>query len=224
MTDMANESKIPALRQVRAGQVNILFHWLGRLVAWCIGWRVQGPVPEFPKYVVVFAPHTSNWDLVLALMVSFVLRVKGNFLAKHTVFWPPLSWLLAFLGGISVDRRSSRSRVDQAVDAFQRYPRLVLAVAPEGTRKYTDHWKSGFYHIAVRAQVPIVLLFLDYNRRVGGNGMTIHPSGDAEADLAKIRAFFETVTPRKPENRGEVRFRDSDVASPTPPPDSPPAT
>ena len=204
--DAAKSEKVLPMDVYRRGRCSCFAYCVGRLFCWFFGWRVQGPVPEFPKFVVIFAPHTSNWDLPVMLAVSFVLRVKGHWLAKDAIFWGPCGWFFRGLGGIPVDRSSRAKTVDQAVQAFEQNESMVLAMAPGGTRAYRDHWKSGFYRIALQAKVPIVLSFADYDRRVAGNGGTLWPTGDVEADLAQIQAFYDTVEPRHPEWRSLIRF------------------
>lgn len=198
------------LSEVRCGQAHPLLHWLGRFVFWLTGWKAQGPVPPYPKYVAIFGPHTSYWDLPVSMMMTFVLGIAGNWMGKHTVFFWPLGWVLRRVGGIPIERSSHYDTVQQVVDIFNRRERLILALAPEATTHKTSYWKSGFYHIALRANVPVVLGFFDYKRKVCGNGGTIYLTGDVEADLAKIRDFYATVTPRFPEKRSEVRFREQD--------------
>ena len=173
-----------------------------------MGWRVEGTPPTTPKYVVIVAPHTSNWDFPIALFISWYYRMKGAWFGKHEIFtWPLLGWFFRLHGGIPVDRRCSHGFVEQAVRVFQEREQLVLALAPEGTRAKCACWKSGFYHIALKAGVPIALGYLDFQRKCGGFGPLYYPTGDPETDLANIRAFFDTVTPRHPAQRSEVVFR-----------------
>ena len=130
----------------RIGRVNVILYWIGRLYCRIMGWRIQGPPPEYPKYVAAFAPHTSNWDAPMGIAMSFVLRIRGNFLVKDSVFaWPIIGWIMGILGAIGVDRSQRHNYVDQAAQAFKDNDRIIIALAPEATRTRTDFWKSGFY-------------------------------------------------------------------------------
>ncbi len=192
-------------------RVNPLAHWIGRILLPLLGWKTEGKVPDLPQFVCVVAWHTSNWDFLYGLLGSWVFGVHTSFLGKDSLFRGPFGWLFRALGGIPVDRSRHHNLVGAAVDAFRRSPHLIYVVAPEGTRRKTDSWKSGFYHIAREAHVPIVLAHLDYGRRVCGFGPVIEPTGNTEADLAKVRAFYAAVVPKHPELKGEVRFKESDT-------------
>jgi 1-acyl-sn-glycerol-3-phosphate acyltransferase len=162
------------------------------------GWQLSGKIPTARRYVMIAAPHTSNWDLPMTLAVVFAFRLKVSFLAKHTLFTPPLGIFLRWLGGIAVDRSKTNNLVEQAVALFSQHEDLVLIVPPEGTRKKVRYWKSGFYHIACGAQVPIELGFIDFKRRIAGFGGTFIPSGDFDADLLRIQAFYADITGKNP--------------------------
>jgi 1-acyl-sn-glycerol-3-phosphate acyltransferase len=163
------------------------------------GWRLEGRPPDIPKYVIIAAPHTTNWELPMALMAAFAFRVNIYFMGKDSLFRRPFRRLFIWLGGIPVDRSKSTGLVAQTVRAFDENERLVIVMAPEGTRSKTGHWRSGFYHIAAGAGVPIVLAYLDYGRKVAGIGPVITPTGDVEADMRKIRAFYAHITGKHPE-------------------------
>jgi 1-acyl-sn-glycerol-3-phosphate acyltransferase len=195
------------IQRTRKGRVNIFAHWLGCFVFWIFGWKAQGPPPPHAKYVALFAPHTSYWDLPVAMAMTFVLRVRGNYMAKDTVFRGPLGWLLRILGGIAIERSHKHNTVEQVLEVIRDNEQCIFAITPEGTRKKVEYWKTGFYQIALQANIPIVLAFLDYKHRAGGNGGTFWPSGDVEADLRKIQAFYDKVTPRNPERWSPPRFR-----------------
>lgn len=180
---------------------------IARVLLALLGWRVEGAMPSDPKVVLVVAPHTSNWDFPIMLLLAVALGIKATWMGKHTLFRPPLGWLMRALGGLPIDRTASHNMVDQAVAALRASDRLVLALLPEGTRKRVPYWKSGFYHIANGAQVPLVLGFADYRRKVGGIGPVFMLSGDAEADMATIHAFYTGITGKRPEQFGEVRLK-----------------
>ena len=169
------------------------------------GWRTTGEVPDIPKAVFVAAYHTSNWDGFWLIVYKLALRVKLRFLAKHTLFWWPLSTLLRGLGALPVDRSKNMSIVRQMVEAFEKEQHLFLALAPEGTRKFKPYWKSGFYQIALAANVPIVLAYMDYAKKEMGIGIHFMPS-DVETDLQVIRDFYAGVTPRHEGLKGPIEF------------------
>ncbi len=162
------------------------------------GWRTEGKLPSFPKFVLVAAPHTSNWDLPYALFVIFVLRAKIYWLGKDAVFRMPFKRFFTWIGGLPVDRTQSSDTVSQLIKMFHENERLILAIAPAGTRKKVEKWKTGFYHAAMGANVPMVLGFLDYRRRVGGIGPVIWPTGDFESDMKTIRTFYDGITAKYP--------------------------
>jgi 1-acyl-sn-glycerol-3-phosphate acyltransferase len=182
-------------------------HWIAKTLLKLFGWRTEGQTPAIPKYVLIVAPHTSNWDMPVMLLLASAMRIKATWMGKHTLFRRPFGWLLRQLGGIPINRTARHNAVDQAVEAFRSSERLALGVLPEGTRKRTPHWRSGFYYIALGAGVPIVLGFADYKRKVGGIGPTIVPTGDIEADMQHIRAFYTGVSGKKPEQFGEIQVR-----------------
>lgn len=178
---------------------------LGRAVLALLGWRVTGAFPNEPKMVMIGAPHTSNWDFVVALAAAFSLRLGFSWVGKHLLFRPPAHWFFRWLGGIPVDRRASHGFVQQMVDEFDRRERFLLAIAPEGTRKAVRRWKTGFYHIAVGARVPILLVTFDNVRRTIHVGPPLQPTGELSADLDRILALYEDRlgTPLLPGDGGE---------------------
>ena len=188
---------------------------LGQLLLRLSGWQGEGEKPALRKYVLIAAPHTSNWDLVYMLAMSFVYDVKISWLAKHTLFRPPLGWFLRRLGGMPVDRRSRHGLVAEAAQSFDASDSLVLMVAPEGTRRRSDYWRSGFYHIARAAGVPIVLGFLDYRRRRGGFGPAIETTRNPRTDMDVIRAFYRDKTGRRPQLQGAMRLREEEESQPS---------
>ncbi len=181
---------------------------LGELHLRLTGWRLDGDKPALRKYVLIAAPHTSNWDLVHMLALSFVYEVRIAWLAKHTIFRGPFGWLFRRLGGIPVDRSAPHGLVADIARHFAVQDALVLVVAPEATRRRVEYWRSGFYQIARAARVPIVLGFLDYPRRRGGFGPAITPTDDVRADMDAIRAFYRNKVGRRPHCQGPVRLRE----------------
>ncbi len=180
---------------------------IGRAWLRAFGWRTQGSI-DHPKMVLIAAPHTTNWDLPFMLACAWEMGFEIRWMGKHTLFRGPLGWLMRRLGGLPVDRRGRHNMVDQAVDLFRQHDRLILAVPPEGTRSRADHWKSGFYHIARAADVPIALGFLDYARKVGGIGGYVFPSGHVREDMDQLRAFYRDVRGKYPAKESDIRLRD----------------
>lgn len=185
------------------------------------GWEKSGEKPARSNYVLIAAPHTSNWDFPHMFALSLVYGVKLRWMGKHTLFEPPLGFLAHALGGIPVDRRAAHGVVEQMAQRFRDEPGLVVAIPAEGTRARTDYWKSGFYNIARHADVPILLGFLDYRTKRGGFGPAIHPTGDVRADMDRIRAFYHDKVGRHPDNFGPIRLRAEDERDT--PSDAPPA-
>ncbi len=187
----------------------------GRLSAlalhWC-GWELVGLPPEVHRYVLVAAPHTSNWDLLWLLLMARAHGVPISWLGKHTLFAGPLGWLLRRLGGVPVMRQRREDRVAATARAFAERDELVLVVPPEGTRARTDCWKSGFYHIARAAGVPVVPSALDYGRRVGEFGKPVEASDDVSGFMDQMRSFYAHRTARYPERFGPVRLAREDPA------------
>ena len=169
----------------------------GRAILWSLGWRVVGQVPNLPKFVVAVAPHTSNWDFVIGVAAMFALDLDLAFIGKHTLFRGPFAPLLRAMGGIPVDRSKPHGLVDDAVSAFARMERRVLALAPQGTRTPVPHFKTGFLHIARGARVPIMLAALDYEAKRVRLGPTFSPGADVEADRAWTEAHFAGVRGRR---------------------------
>ena len=159
---------------------------------------MEGQLPLIPKFVLVGAPHTSNWDLPFTLLMAFAFKARIHWMGKIAIFRRPFKGFFQWLGGIPVKRSQSDNLVEQSIQQFRRNEQLILTIAPAGTRKQVIRWKSGFYHIACGANVPIVLGFLDYRRKVGGFGPLVHPTGDITTDMATIRAFYDGVTGKKP--------------------------
>ncbi|WP_068990690.1 lysophospholipid acyltransferase family protein [Kangiella sediminilitoris] len=179
-----------------------------RAILKLLGWRIEGDLPAFNKCVIIFAPHTSNWDFVLMLMTRFCFKMDVAFLGKHTLFKPPLGWFFRWVGGIPVVRSSKNDVVQQVVAEIKNRESIQLALAPEGTRSKTQHWKSGFYHIAVQAGVPIVFTYLDTKTKTIGVGQYIQPTGDIRSDMAKIKDFYKDKAGIRPELASEIQIED----------------
>jgi 1-acyl-sn-glycerol-3-phosphate acyltransferase len=196
-------------------------HWLAKMLLTLFGWRVEGSLADTPRCVLIVAPHTSNWDFPVMLALAVALRIKATWMGKHTLFRRPYGWIMRRLGGLPIDRSARNNVVEQAIASFGERDRMVLAILPEGTRKRTPYWKSGFYHIALGAKVPIALGFADYRRKVGGIGGVFMPSGDVDADMALIREFYSGMVGKRPEQFGEIRLKSERPSAPAasdPPP------
>ncbi len=156
------------------------------------GWKVEGSLPpQATKSVFIAAPHTSNWDLPYTLMVAFALRLNPYWMGKHTIFKAPFGPLMRWLGGIAVNREQANNLVAASAQAIRNADGpLQLIVPPEGTRSKTRYWKTGFYHIARTADVPIVMAYMDYAAKRSGLGPLFEPTGDIEADMNAIKAFY----------------------------------
>ncbi len=172
-----------------------------------LGWQVSMQSPPPPRFVLVAAPHTSNWDFLLFLLAMSALDLRIHWVGKHTLFRGPFGRLMEALGGVPVDRRAKGDFVAQMVAAFKQREDMALAIAPEGTRSAAPYWRSGFYYIALGAGVPLGLGFLDYGRKEGGIGPFIIPGGDPEVDMAMIREFYGEMKGKHPENQGDIRLR-----------------
>lgn len=178
-----------------------------RFLLKCAGWRVVGTPPAVPRCVIVFAPHTSNWDFPLLLLARSALGLEASYLGKHTLFRPPFGWFFRLLGGIPVERSEHHHLVSQIAHEFEAREHLWLAMAPEGTRAKTEYWRSGFYRIALAARVPVLLCFVDASRKQCGIGDLLQLSGDVERDLEQIRRFYADKRGIYPELAGDIRFK-----------------
>jgi len=176
---------------------------VARGIAWAFlkvhGWHKEGELHGAPKYVLIGAPHTSNWDLPFVLSLAFAFRIKIFFMVKDSMFRWPYGWFFRWLGGIPIDRSKKNGMVAQTIEVFNQNDRLVICIPPEGTRSKVRAWKTGFYYIAHGAGVPISLGFMDFKRKVGGPGPLLYPSGDIHADIKIIREFYANVTAKYPE-------------------------
>jgi 1-acyl-sn-glycerol-3-phosphate acyltransferase len=175
--------------------VNTLFRGLSIAFLKLTGWKVEGGLPaDVTKCVLIAAPHTSNWDLPYTLMVAFVLRLNVYWMGKDSIFKPPFRSVMMWLGGIPVNREQANNLVAASANAIKAADGDVqVIVPPEGTRSKARYWKTGFYYIALGAQVPIVMAYLDYTEKRGGLGPVLQPSGDIEKDMAIVKAFYAPI-------------------------------
>ncbi|WP_454254216.1 lysophospholipid acyltransferase family protein [Pseudomonas sp. Marseille-Q8238] len=178
---------------------NPFVEWLGRSALKLLGWRIEGKMPALDKFVVIGAHHTSNWDFVIFIALTFVLRLNARWFGKHSIFIWPFAGLLRRMGGIPIQRHLRLNVVDQAIQRFNEHREFVLVLSPEGTRKKVERWRMGFYHIALGAGVPIVPGALDYRNRRVVIGPPFYPTGDMAADLEALLAYFRPYEPKKPQ-------------------------
>ena len=172
---------------------------LSEFIFWISGWKVVGE-REFPdKCLVIAAPHTSNWDFLIGRCYAYIIGVVPKYLIKSELFVPIIGTLLKWNGGIAVYRNSNHNVVDQIVEKYESSDRFILGISPEGTRKRVKKWKTGFYHIALKANIPILLLKMDYERKEVGIMCEFMPSGDFEKDMIFIEDKYKDVKGKMPE-------------------------
>ncbi|MEO7740263.1 MAG: lysophospholipid acyltransferase family protein [Novosphingobium sp.] len=162
------------------------------------GWRLEGEAPASPRFVIIGAPHTSNWDFVFFLGATHAFGLEPSFMGKASLFRWPLRHFMYDMGGVPVVRSAKGNYAEAMVSAFAANEKFALVIAPEGTRSKVPQWRSGFYHIAHGAGVPIVCAWVDNGTMRGGLGLEIMPSGDFAADMTKIAAFYREVMPGHP--------------------------
>ncbi|MBK6706816.1 MAG: lysophospholipid acyltransferase family protein [Sphingomonadales bacterium] len=188
---MALETRKPSLlsRAIRA-----LLMWFYRRQ----GWTAFGEIPEPRRFIIIAAPHTSNWDFIYYIGLTQTLGIQTRFMAKTTLFrWPMRNFMLD-MGGVPVDRKKGGNYVQAMIDEFANRKEFMLTIAPEGTRGAVREWKTGFYHIAMGANIPLVIGTMDYAKKTGGLVTMIWPTGDYQADMAKLAEIYAKVTPRHP--------------------------
>jgi 1-acyl-sn-glycerol-3-phosphate acyltransferase len=188
---MALESRRPSLlsRAVRAAMM-----WFYRRQ----GWVAHGKVPEPRRFIIIAAPHTSNWDFLYFIGLTQTLGITPHVMAKSSLFRWPMRRFMLDMGGVPVERSKGGNYVQAMIDEFAKRDEFMLTIAPEGTRGSVRQWKTGFYHIAIGANVPMVVGMMDYGTKSGGLGPMIWPTGDYEADMAKVAEVYASVTPRHP--------------------------
>jgi len=190
--------RIPALPPSLPRRGNAFSRALGYAGLALGRWRIEGEFPDRAKLVVIVAPHTSNWDFIVGISAVFALGLYARFLGKHTLFRPPLGFLMRWFGGVPVVREAPQGLVPQAVEAIEKAERIFLAITPAGTRSSTKPWKSGFYHIAHAARVPILPIAFDGAHRAIRLFPAFDTSGDYDADLPKLLALYAGVRGIKP--------------------------
>jgi 1-acyl-sn-glycerol-3-phosphate acyltransferase len=181
-----------------------LVHTIARSVLRLIGWRTHVISPRTSRYVLIGAPHTSNWDFLIVLLLMVVEGIPIRIIGKDTLFRGPIGIFMRSLGAIPVNRRERENFVDQVVAKFDQYDELIIGISPEGTRKKSSRWRTGFYYIALKAEVPIVMAYLDYENKVCGLGPSLMPTGNIQADFMIIREFYSGIVGKYPQKQGEI--------------------
>ncbi len=179
---------------------NAFSRWVGRTGMRLAGWGFENEFTNVGKAVAIVAPHTSNWDFPVGVFAMLALGLKVSYLGKHTLFRGPLRGAMLWLGGIPVDRSRSHGVVGEVVARFKATDRMLLVLAPEGTRKKVPEWKSGFYHIAEAGGAGIMPIWFDYSKKLIGSGPSLTPSGDYESDLPKLKGYFRREMAQRLEN------------------------
>jgi 1-acyl-sn-glycerol-3-phosphate acyltransferase len=183
-----------------------LLQFIARVILRLFGWRTEVTLPETKKYVLIGAHHTSNWDFIIILLLMGAERLPIRWLGKDALFRGPMGLLMRALGGISVNRRERTNLVNQIASFFDGRDELIIGIAPEGTRSKVPYWKSGFYYIALEANVPVVMGYIDYAQKVCGLGPSFMPSGDIQGDFVQIREFYSGITGKFPLQQGFIGF------------------
>lgn len=173
--------------------------YISRFILWLAGWKSEGKVPELKKFVVVVAPHTSNWDYIIGRLFYFSMGIKAKIMIKKELFFFPLGFILKAIGGVPVERQRKTDIVERMAEEIIKSEEFILTITPEGTRKKVTEWKRGFHRIAKAAGVPVLPGYFDYKRKVVGIGEPFFPTDDEDSDMKKIKLFFKDITPKYPE-------------------------
>ncbi len=187
-------------------QRSTLAQAIARFILRLTGWRTEIISPHTSRYVMIGAPHTSNWDFFVILMLMTVESIPIRWLGKDSLFIWPLGVFMRSFGAIPVNRSERKNLVDQIIAKFDEHDELIIGLSPEGTRGKTSHWRTGFYYIALNADVPIVMAYIDYKNKICGLGPSIKPTGDIQADFKIIRKFYSGIVGKHPHKQGEIKL------------------
>ena len=179
---------------------------ISQFILSALGWQLDAQLPAEKKYVIIGAFHTSNWDFPLSILGLWAMGLKASWVGKHTLFRGPPGPIFKLLGGIPVDRTLHTGFIQRIAELYETREQMTLTIAAEGTRSRTEHWKTGFYFIALEAKVPVALAYIDYSTKSLGVGATLHPSGDIRNDFEIIRDFYKDKKGLRPENQGPIRL------------------
>ena len=175
-----------------------------RLLSWLVlklsSWKVVNVAPATGSYLIIAAPHTSNWDFPLGIAMAYHLRLKVYFIGKHTLFEGIRGPIMRWLGGIPLNREASKNFVDASIEIYASNENLIFAIAPEGTRANVARWKTGFYHMAKGAKVPLALAYFDFATRTGGIGKMLNTTENMDADMQAIADFYRPIIGKNPSN------------------------
>jgi 1-acyl-sn-glycerol-3-phosphate acyltransferase len=185
-------------------QRSTLAHAMARSILRLMGWRTHVIPPSTSRYVLIGAPHTSSWDFILMLLFMTVEGIPIRVMGKDSLFRGPMGIFMRSLGAIPVNRRERSNLVDQVAAKFDEYDELIIGLSSEGTRNKASRWRTGFYYIALKAEVPIVMGYIDYGNKVIGLGPSIKPTGDIQADFMIIRDFYSGIVGKNPHKQGEI--------------------
>ena len=191
---------IPALKNNIPKTNSVIKKVIGKFLLWCYRWHIEGEVHNAKKFMVILAPHTSYWDFLTNMGTMLALGIRNRWFVADAFCWWPLGYFMRWLGGIPIVRSSPQDLVSFTIGKFADHDELILALYPEGTTRKAKKWKTGFWHIAHGADIPIQFLAVDYEKRATVFGPVIQLSDDIEADMKKIQAYFKKVTPKIPEN------------------------
>ncbi len=186
--------RVPFLGNKVPRRGNKLSEFLGKTILRLMGWRIEGEIPNLPKFVAIAAPHTTNWDFVLGMSSLMAMSIRVHWIGKDAIFTWPAKYVWYWLGGKPVDRSNPHGVVQQIVDIFHANEQFILGLSPEGTRKNLPNWRSGFYHIAQGAGVPILLAYFDFENKRVGIGPLFYLTGDIDKDVAEMKNYYKQFT------------------------------
>ena len=190
-----------------------MLKFLAKTILKLSGWRIDANLPKEKKFVLIGAPHTSNWDLPIGLLCFWSVPIHLTWVGKKQLFVGPLNYFFRMLGGIPVDRSVHTGFIEQISHQFDTREEMIFGLTPEGTRSKTAYWKTGFYYIALQAKVPVCFAYIDYPSRTIGFGEMLYPSGDIEKDFEKIKLFYADKKGKYPEKQGPVKIKNDKSAA-----------
>ncbi|BCE02667.1 1-acyl-sn-glycerol-3-phosphate acyltransferase [Marinicellulosiphila megalodicopiae] len=177
-----------------------ILSWLSSLILFVFRWKVAGEIPKEKKYIIIVAPHTSNWDFFWGMCTVLKMRWRVNWVGKDSLFTGFKGGIMRWLGGTGIDRSNASNIVDSYIQLVEKSESINIVITPEGTRGYVDKWKTGFYRIADGADIPLALAFIDFSKKELGFGPMMKTTGDYEQDKAKIKAFYRPIIGKNPES------------------------
>jgi 1-acyl-sn-glycerol-3-phosphate acyltransferase len=187
-------------------QKSALMQKIARHILHLIGWRTNVILPGVSRYVLIGAPHTSNWDFAIMMMLTTSEGIAVSWMGKNSLFRGPLGMVMRFLGAIPVNRKEQTNLVDQISSMFDKKEDLIIVLSPEGTRSKTTRWRTGFYYIALKANIPIVMAYADYKNKVCGIGPSIKPTGNIQADFEIIQDFYKGIEGKYPLKQSDIKL------------------